>query len=101
MKYRNAKDLLPEWLLDTSQEYVQGEIVYIPIKETVRLGWGQANGASRKYAERNLKIIDLFQNGATMEQLSEQFYLSEHSIKKIIRRKRPVGVPETKTEYGN
>jgi Mor family transcriptional regulator len=87
LKYKNAKDLLPEWLLNTIQEYAQGEVIYIPRKETVRTGWGQANGASQKYAERNREIIRLFQNGATLEELSERFYLSEHSIKKILGQK--------------
>lgn len=33
MKYRNAKDVLPKELLGQIQEYVQGEYIYIPIKE--------------------------------------------------------------------
>ena len=30
MKYNNAKDLLPEWLLSQVQIYIQGEVLYIP-----------------------------------------------------------------------
>ncbi len=84
MKYINAKELLPEWLLHIVQDYTQGEVVYIPRKETSRSGWGQVNGTRQKYTERNTEIIHLFQKGASMEQLSEQFHLSEHSIKKIV-----------------
>ena len=35
MKYRNAVNILPVELIDELQEYVQGEYIYIPIRERV------------------------------------------------------------------
>ncbi len=33
MKYRNATKVLPDDLLEQLQQYVQGEYIYVPIKE--------------------------------------------------------------------
>ena len=32
MKYKNANSILPEELIENIQQYVQGEYIYIPIK---------------------------------------------------------------------
>lgn len=84
MKYNNAKDMLPEWLLNQIQVYIQGEVLYIPRKESVRLKWGEANGTRKHYMKRNIEIVKKHRNGARISDLSEQYSLSEHSIKKIL-----------------
>ena len=33
MKYKNANSILPAELIESIQKYVQGEYIYIPIKE--------------------------------------------------------------------
>lgn len=33
MKYKNAKNIFPDDILEELQKYVQGEYVYIPIKD--------------------------------------------------------------------
>ena len=84
MKYQNAKNILPEWLLEELQDYIQGEVIYIPRKQTVRAGWGAANGAKAKYDERNLEIAQLYKNGVCVDDISVKYHLSEYSIKKIL-----------------
>jgi Mor family transcriptional regulator len=84
MKYKNARNMLPAWLLERIQDYVQGEIIYIPIQKTIRAGWGAANGAREKYLERNTEIVNLYKNGAAIKDLSLKYSLSEDCIRKII-----------------
>ena len=84
MTYKNAKNMLPDWLLQKVQDYVQGEIIYIPKPETARNGWGAANGTRKKYQERNAEIIAFYKNGAAIHELSQQYNLSEDSIRKIV-----------------
>lgn len=84
VKYNNAKDMLPEWLLKQIQLYIQGEVVYIPIKKEVRAKWGEANGTRKLYMKRNMEIVNKYINGARITDLSVQYSLSEHSIKKIL-----------------
>lgn len=39
MKYKNITDILPAELVDRIQDYIQGEFVYIPIREKgIRMG---------------------------------------------------------------
>jgi len=84
LKYKNAKTVLPENLLRELQQYVQGEIIYVPGSSSIRAGWGESNGTRENYAIRNDEINMLFKNGNTPVEIAEKYHLSEYSIKKII-----------------
>ncbi|MCD1259332.1 hypothetical protein B5M42_010840 [Paenibacillus athensensis] len=88
MSYKNGKDVLPPSLLKQLQEYIQGEIIYIPKKEQKRAGWGENNGTRLVIERRNREIFRLYQNGSTVMELIQAFHLSEDSIRKIIVKTR-------------
>jgi len=88
MSYKNGKDVLPPNLLKQLQEYIQGEIIYIPKKEQKRAGWGENNGTRLVIERRNREIFHLYQNGSTVMELIQTFHLSEDSIRKIIVKTR-------------
>ncbi|MBP1962459.1 MULTISPECIES: CD3324 family protein [Paenibacillus] len=88
MSYKNGKDVLPPNLLKQLQEYIQGEIVYIPKKEQKRAGWGENNGTRIIIERRNQEIFRLYQTGSTVMELIKTFHLSEDSIRKIIVKTR-------------
>lgn len=44
MKYIKANNIFPKELLKQIQEYVQGELIYIPNSEGVRKKWGEKSG---------------------------------------------------------
>ncbi|CAG7614231.1 CD3324 family protein [Paenibacillus allorhizosphaerae] len=84
MKYVSA-DILPEELLKEVQKYIHGAMIYVPKPEGVRRkGWGEKSGSRKYMIQRNNDIRLQFSKGATIEQLSEQFFLSCDSIKKIV-----------------
>lgn len=83
MCYKNGKDLLPEALLKELQKYVQGELIYIPKNES-RKAWGEGNGARRAIRERNLEIYKRYEDGIKIPKLSNEYNLSEDSIRKIV-----------------
>ncbi len=85
LKYKNAKTILPERLYKELQKYVQGEIIYVPRDNSTRARWGEKNGARKRYSDRNNEIIRLYRNGVSREEIAAKYYLSEYSIKKIIR----------------
>ncbi|MFD0870626.1 Uncharacterized conserved protein [Chlamydia abortus] len=84
MSYKNGKDVLPPSLLKQLQEYIQGEIIYIPKREKKRAGWGENNGARLLLERRNKEIYRQYKNGSKMVELIQTFHLSEDSIRKII-----------------
>lgn len=88
LKYVNARTILPEKLLNELQKYIQGDIVYVPGNNPERAGWGASNGAKEKYRERNTAIINLYNNGKSIDEIAQMYYLSEYSIKKIINKHR-------------
>lgn len=88
MSYKNGKDILPPSLLRQLQDYIQGEIVYIPKKEQKRAGWGENNGTRMIIEKRNKEIYRLYKTGSSICELIQIYHLSEDSIRKIIVKTR-------------
>lgn len=88
MSYQNANHLLPEALIKQVQEYVDGEVIYIPKKLSNKKKWGENTDTRQLLASRNSQIYLDFQRGISGKQLSEKYFLSEKSIQRIIRQER-------------
>lgn len=76
--------MLPARLLEQLQEYIAGELIYIPKKEETRKGWGEANGTRQAIRRRNEEIRRRYAAGETVQALAVRYHLSEDSIRKII-----------------
>ncbi len=87
MKYENAKNILPSCVLKQVQEYIQGTLIYIP-SDGSRKAWGEASGYKRVLNQRNRDIRNKFVEGASANELAEQFYLAPETIKKIVYTKK-------------
>ena len=87
MKYKNAKVVLPDALVKELQNYVQGEYIYIPIEPKKQKRWGEVSGYRKELEKRNKSIKEEYQNGITMEFLSEKYNLSISAVRKIIYQK--------------
>lgn len=83
MKYKNAKEILPDKLLKELQLYVSGETLYIPNAEKKKQ-WGEASGARSFYKERNEKIRKKHKEGKKIDELADEYNLSLDAIRKII-----------------
>ncbi|WP_312114817.1 CD3324 family protein [Brevibacillus reuszeri] len=88
MKYQNAQMLLPEELVRDIQRYVQGSYLYIPVQEELKKQWGDSTGSKKLIEERNQQIARAYHSGALVKELAQQFYLTEHSIRRIIRKQK-------------
>ncbi len=89
MKYENGKDIFPEKLLKQIQKYAAGKLVYIPASETKK-DWGESTGYQKYLLKRNSDIRLRFRNGVKIEQLSDEYCLSQETIKKIVYSKKEV-----------
>lgn len=87
MKYINAKDLLPDALVKELQSYMQGAYLYVPTDQAQKKRWGEASGYRQELQQRNRQIVAEFQNGTSMEELAEKYFLSVYAIRKIIYQK--------------
>ncbi|RIE01661.1 hypothetical protein D3H35_22325 [Cohnella faecalis] len=82
-KYVNAKQILPQHLIEEIQKYVEGAHLYIPQKG--RKSWGSANGSREQLEKRNMEIQFLFrQQGVSIIELAARFGLSEERIRSIL-----------------
>lgn len=84
MKYTNAKKILPIELVEEIQKYIQGEYLYVPIKENQRKHWGENSGYRKELSKRNKRICDKYNNGTSIENLADEYFLSIYAIKKIV-----------------
>lgn len=97
MKYRNAAELLPPQLLQELQRYAQGEFFYVP--KVKRESWGEGTGAKAFFSKRDKAIRSEFSRGVKLEKLSEDYFISEDAVKKIIYKKGDVTMKSQELDY--
>ncbi len=90
MKYEKAQEVLPEELVKMIQKYVDGKYLYIPRKNENHKAWGENSGIRTSLKVRNNEIYKKYLSGATINALSEEYYLSEKSIRRIIGQEKRI-----------
>ena len=88
MKYVKAQNVLPEEVIKIIQEYIDGEFIYIPRKDGQQKAWGEKSGTRDSLKSRNSSIYKKYMEGATVAELTLEFYLSEQSIRRIISQEK-------------
>ncbi|KAJ52663.1 Mor family transcriptional regulator [Clostridium tetanomorphum] len=88
MKYIKAQDVLPEEIVKIIQEYIDGEYLYIPRKNGNHKAWGEKSGIKSSLKVRNNEIYKKYIDGATINELTQEYYLSEKSIRRIISQEK-------------
>lgn len=88
MKYIKALDVLPEEIIKIIQEYVDGEYLYVPRKNENHKSWGEKSGIKSSLKVRNTEIYKKYLNGISINQLTQEYYLSEKSIRRIISQQK-------------
>lgn len=89
MGYIRANDALPQELIAEIQKYIDGQMLYVPRKCEEHANWGEKSGMRERLEKRDRQIFDGFASGKTVSQLSEEYYLSEKSIQRIVRKRSP------------
>lgn len=90
MKYEKAQNILPEDVIELIQQYIEGGYLYIPVKRKNKKAWGENSGVKDSLKERNREIFDLYNQGISIKELAEQYYLTEYSIRRIIRQEKQI-----------
>lgn len=88
MKYEKAQNILPQYIIDVIQEYTDGGYLYIPRKSNSKKSWGENSGIKNQLNKRNKDIFNRYRKGVSVKELAEQFYLTEYSIRRIIRKEK-------------
>lgn len=86
MKYKNANSILPEELIENIQQYVQGEYIYIPIKNKAEAS--QPTEYDVELQKRDEHIYTRHLEGISNKKLAEMYCLSESSIRRIVLNQR-------------
>ena len=74
MSCRKSIHALPAELLEQIQEYVEGEVIYIPKKKSSKKCWGENTDTRGILAARNAQICQDFQSGMSVKQLSDKYF---------------------------
>ncbi len=87
MKYENARDILPKELYEELQKLAPGKLLYVPSR-SARCPWGDRTGYRRQLAERNGDIRRKFTEGASIDSLADEYFLTPETVKKIVYLKK-------------
>jgi Mor family transcriptional regulator len=87
MKYIKADSVFPIALVEELQSYIQGGYIYVPSRKDSKKKWGELSGCRYEIEQRNRKIRKDYQQGKSVDELADIYYLSVHSIRKIIYEK--------------
>ena len=85
MSYVKAEEVLPQEILASVQQYVDGQMLYIPRKTEEKRTWGSATDTKRKLKLRNEIMYAKYQAGISVKELAEEYFLTEKSVQRIIR----------------
>lgn len=85
MKYVRAENILPESIIEIIQNYIDGEYLYIPRKKGNEKSWGEKSGTKDSLKARNEEVFNRYKHGFSIKELCQKYYLSESSIRRIIR----------------
>lgn len=88
MDCQNSTNRLPRELIEQIQKYVDGKVIYIPKKQINKKHWGENTDTKQVLASRNCQICLDRQNGMTIKQLSDKYFLTEKSIQRILRQEK-------------
>lgn len=83
MKYEKAQDILPPNIIEILQEYVEGGYIYIPKKN--KKSWGENTNTKNELKKRNEEILFKYSSGKSIKDLACEYYLTESSIRRILR----------------
>ena len=84
MSYIRAEDVLPEELIRTIQQYIDGKAVYIPSAQ--KKPWGSETDTRSVLRERNRRIYEEYRAGTPVPVLAREYAVSEKSVQRIVRR---------------
>ncbi|WXR60960.1 CD3324 family protein [Peptostreptococcaceae bacterium AGR-M142] len=90
MKYENAQNILPEYIVKLIQEHIEGGYLYIPIKNNNKKVWGENTKTKDILKKRNREIFSKYNLGISIKKLAQKYYLSEQSIRRIIRQQKDI-----------
>lgn len=88
MKYEKAQNILPESIIESIQNYMDGGYIYIPRKNENKKSWGENTETKVYLKRRNTEIFDKHLEGIPVKELSKEYFLTENSIRRIIRNQR-------------
>ena len=86
MKYKKAQDVLPQYMIEDLQKYIEGGYLYIPKKEENKKSWGENTSTKDELNKRKKEIAKNHKNGKTIEELADEYYLTGYSIRRIIKK---------------
>ncbi|MCY6369944.1 CD3324 family protein [Clostridium ganghwense] len=90
MKYENAQNILPEYIIQLIQKHIEGGYLYIPTKCENKKAWGENSGVRDILKKRNIEIFNSYNEGMSIKKLAQKYYLTEHSIRRIIRQQKDI-----------
>ena len=85
MSYPKIYEVLPKDIILQIQDYIEGEVIYIPKRSENKKSWGDCTDTKEILSLRNKKIYYDYCDGISVQQLAQKYFWAEKSIQRIIR----------------
>ncbi len=82
---------MPDGIIEMIQNYIDGGYIYIPKKNENKKSWGENTETKRYLKVRDKEIFNKYSSGASVKILAEEYFLTEGSIRRIIRNQKSYG----------
>ena len=90
MSYPKIYEVLPKDIILQIQDYIEGEVIYIPKRSENKKSWGDCTDTKEILSLRNKKIYYDYCDGISVQQLAQKYFLAELlDMKKIIDKFHP------------
>ncbi|MGF0093943.1 CD3324 family protein [Lachnospiraceae bacterium SGI.066] len=100
MSYPKIYEVLPKDIILQIQDYIEGEVIYIPKRSENKKSWGDCTDTKEILSLRNKKIYYDYCDGISVQQLAQKYFLAEKSIQRIIRYEKNNSVLHNLLEQG-
>lgn len=88
MGYKNVSEILPENLVRQIQEFIDGDVIYIPRKAVNRKCWGDGTDTKKQLQSRDMEIVLKYSQGVRVSDLANEYHMSTQGIYKILSKKK-------------
>ena len=94
MSYPKIYEVLPKDIILQIQDYIEGEVIYIPKRSENKKSWGDCTDTKEILSLRNKKIYYDYCDGISVQQLAQKYFLKKAfnellDMKKIIDKFHP------------
>ena len=88
MSYPKIYEVLPKDIILQIQDYIEGEVIYIPKRSENKKSWGDCTDTKEILSLRNKKIYYDYCDGISVQQLAQKYFWLKKAFNELLDMKK-------------